>query len=471
MGESSGCADHISVCAMGAAVWTEDPSPEFRAVHDLADPNALQSLRQAHTDKRTVWLEAKLDGLSENQTTWLEGEYPIWDAMNAPRFNWEPMTSILRAVGLEAPTPSRETGETGARRLLRALPYAYTRGAFGVARDALDDPDLLPPLVSRTDRRVTVFPTAGFRPGELRPRDRRTAWYTVIHATVAVFGEVILFLRLPNSACPTNIRRPPLDPGDLLAPVEVLNRFLPMDRMPTGREVAEAFGMHQATSARAVASAIRSDLRTADDVATELTDDGEIDKGHQRKKPRAHLREKAAAAAAEVNGFAEISQLLNRNLATILRRFGGKMPRMDPVASELVPREVKRRYLFALDNVRSLQESCQLSSQSLRQALANYERSQRDHFQFIAALLASIVLIPTLLASLFGVNLGVPGEHDNRGFWVFVFVIVAWSIEAYFALKKARDQDWNLSSRQRFTYIALAAVTAIGSVLFAVAML
>jgi hypothetical protein len=452
----------IRVCPVGGAFWRKGPNPGFRAVEDPSDPEELAKLADACQEEQTVWLEARLDGLDEDQTAWLEGEYPIWKAMRAPAFDWAPMAELLQAVKLERPGPNPEESECCATRLLRALPYAYTRGTFGTVRDVLD---LRPPIhsiVAPPDLRATVFPTAGFRPGALRPLERHVTWYTVIHATVAVIRRVVVLLRLPNSTWPENAPRSPIQPDDPLARVEVLERFLPRGRMASGREVAEAFGMHQATTARAVAEDIRTDLDAHEEVAAALTADDEereAGTGKWNELPRAKLRRTAAEVVVEIDGVAEIAHLLDRNLATILRRFGGRAPGMDPVASELVPREVKRRYRFALDIIRSLHAHCQLSSQIMRQALANYEQAQREHFQFIAALLASIVLIPTLIAGVFGTNLQIPASKDPAGFYVFLAAIAGLALVGYFSVRVARKQDWEFPKKHRV--LSLLAVLVI----------
>lgn len=445
MSELADDQELIPVCPVGGAYWTTGDRPGFEPVSDPDDEEQLAALTAAWTDDRTVWLEARLDEVGEDQTTWLEGEYPIWEGMPTPIFDWTPMERLLGAVGLSPPSPSRTNTDSGPDRLLRALPYAYNRGAFGTARDVLDEEALLGPLLAAPDRRITAFPTAGFIPGELRPRQRDVAWYTVVHATVAVLGRVVMLLRLPNSACPAEARRPPIDPEERLACIPLLERFLPMQRMATGREIAEAFGMRQATTARAIAAGIRRDLKDHEEVATALNADDDERKegpGKWEGMPRARLRREAAIAVAEIDGIAEISQLLDRNLATIARRCGGAMPEIAEVASELVPPEVNRRYRFALENVHALHNDCRLSAQALRQALASYEQSQREHFQFIAALLASIVLIPTLIAGVFGTNLELPAQHDPTGFPIFLAVLAGLALVGYVAVRNARKHDW-----------------------------
>lgn len=449
--------DLIPVNPVCATYWGSEGEASCEVIEDLSDGKGLRRLRAAATNHNTVWLETRLDGLDEKQRTWLEGEYDVWAALPTPAMDWEPAKPALKALCLDAPTPLRTDGDEPQDRLLRALPYAYTRGAFGTTRDAFSEERVAGQLSRLADEGVlTTFPTAGFVPSHTANGDSH---YTILHATLGVIGRVVISVRLPDAFCPEAADTRRYVPPQRLVPADVLARFLPLRRMATGREVAEAIGMHQATSARAVASKIRAGLKDAEELAASLND------SEAERRPRQpELRKQVVRAGKTIDELSEVAHQLDRNLATILRRFGREVPHAPWATRELVPPEVERRYRFALDNVRSLHEDCRLASQVVRQEVTVYEHAQRDHFQFIAALIASIVLIPTLLASLFGVNLGIPGEHDSRGFWVFMAVIVAWSVEAYVALKRAQRRGWHLSWPEGLLLFAIAVLLALASV-------
>jgi Mg2+ and Co2+ transporter CorA len=160
--------------------------------------------------------------------------------------------------------------------------------------------------------------------------------------------------------------------------------------------------------------------------------------------------------AAMIDKLTEIAHLLDRHISTLLRRFSGRIPDAPRPARELVPPEVERRYRFALDNVHALHQECRLSSQVTVQALMVYEQKRHERFQFIAALLASVVLIPTLFASLFGVNFNVPAQNNKHGFLAFLVVIGVSGVVAYIALKRAQQRDWKLARRERI-WLGIAA--------------
>ena len=368
------------------------------------------------------------------------------------------MRLVLAAIGLQAPSPHREDAEPGSSRLLRALPFAYSRGAFGTVRDALSEDRVVNELVQACeDEPLTTFPTAGFMPGNVHPDSTEVA-YTVLHATLSVVGNAVVSVRLPDLLCPANSGVLGHVSPRALVPMDVLTRFLPHGRTASGREVAEAIGMHQATSARAVAAQIRDRLRRIEQLAATLNAESE----HDDEKPE--LKTKVLGAAKMIDELAETTHQLDRNLSTILRRFGGEISDAPKKVQELVPAETKRRYSFALDNVRALYEDCRLTSQVVRHELTVYEQSQREHFQFVATVLASIVLIPTLIASVLGVNLGVPGEHSQVGFLAFVAAIGGLGVVGYSALRKAEEYNWSPPRHELRPQIAWATAIVVALV-------
>jgi len=446
----------ISVRPICATCWKSGGGGEF--IGDPASLGQLDRLRDVLSEGGTVWVETWLEGLSESQREWLEGEYPVWSALPTPIVDWTPMRQVLEAIGLEAPAAHREDTEPGSSRLLRALPFAYSRGAFGTVRDALSEDRVVDELAQACGgAALTAFPTAGFMPGNVHPDGVEVA-YTVLHATLSVVGNAVVSVRLPDILCPANSGVLGHVSPRALVPMDVLTRFLPQGRTASGREVAEAIGMHQATSARAVAAQIRDRLRRIEQLAATLNAEGD------RKDEKPQLKDEVLGAAKMIDELAETTHQLDRNLSTILRRFGGGISDAPEEVQELVPAEAKRRYGFALDNVRALHEDCRLASQVVRHELTAYEQSQREHFQFVATVLASIVLIPTLIASVLGVNLGVPGEHSQVGFLAFVAAIGGLGVVGYSALRKAEEYNWSPPRRELRPQIAWATAIVIALV-------
>jgi CorA-like Mg2+ transporter protein len=454
MGDTSAYLDMpVPVLPTCATIWPNAGQGEWEAIEDLTAPSDIERLRAGAAAGGTVWVETRVDvDGNKDQREWLEGEFPVWSPLPTPRIFWRAMAAPLEALGLEAPAQHREDGESGSSKLLRALPFAYSRGAFGTVRDALFESSAVDELTQAAKGDpLTTFPTVGFMPGNSDPGNTEVL-YTALHATVGVVGNTVVSVRLPDTFCPTlGEERAHASPWKLV-PADVLSRFLPQGRTASGREVAEAIGMHQATSARAIAAEIRRRLEDVEDVAGQLNDE---DAPNVDEKPQ--FKKKVNLAAKRIDELAEVAQHLDRNLSTILRRFSGKISDAPEAVQELAPLETKRRYSFALDNVRALHEDCRLASQIVRHELSTYEHSQRERFQFIAAVLASVVLIPTLIASILGVNLGVPGQNSRVGFAAFVIAIAGLCIVGYSALRTAGEHHWSPPANQLRMHLGMAA--------------
>jgi hypothetical protein len=468
---------------------------EWAKLEDAFDPSS----------QNTVWLETSLEDLQEDEPTkrdddnssvklsdedelaWYGGSYNVWKpadkSIGARPIGWAEMIQLLESVGLEEPTD----GDTVNSSLLRAIPYVFTRGAFGTVRDVLsglnkttDDADEDTHEVSSD--RWTVFPAVGFHPltkNDTEAADERSGHpdrdqdgadaandnsdpnrtvpaYTTIRTMVGVVGQVVITVRLRDVVCAAGPDAEQLGPTNEPKPLEVPRRFFPQSKVPRAREIAEAIGIHQAATVRAVANQVRDRLATSQVLAKRLRH-SDITHDLERRK----LRKSVVSASKEVDQLAEIVVQLDQRISRLLRRLGGKVAGAPKPATELVPPEVEKGYRHALDEVKSLHREHRRTSQALTDALSIYDQDKRESFQHIAAILASLVLIPTLFASLFGVNFNVPANEEQNGFWVFVGVIAAWIAEALVVLKRAHDQDWYLPKREYILFAVIALVIAI----------
>lgn len=489
--QTNGMDMPILVLPVCATIWPAGGQGESEVVEDLTVASGLERLRAA-AGGGTVWVETRVevDG-DESQREWLEGEYPAWHALPTPRIYWKRMREVLEALGLQAPSLQRVDAEPASSTLLRALPLAYSRGAFGTVRDALFEQRVIDELERASgEDPLTAFPTTGFMPGNSES-DSAEVLYTVLRATVGVVGNTVVSVRLPDTFCPELAENFAHVSPLKMVPADVLTRFLPQGRTASGREVAEAIGMHQATSARAVASRIRKRLQGIEKLAAQLNEENEQDdeskqddehkQDHESKQDggthkqddeskqddhgKREFKTKVRERAKKIDALAEVAQQLDRNLSTILRRFSGEIAGAPKAVQKLVPPETKRRYSFALDNVRALHDDCRLASQIVRHELTTYEHLQRERFQFIAAVLASVVLIPTLIASILGVNLGVPGEHSRVGFVAFVVAIAGLCAVGYSVLHTAEKHDWSPPSSQLRRQLGTAAAILVALVI------
>jgi hypothetical protein len=365
--------------------------------------------------------------------------------MRKPAVDWSCMRKTLTALKLPTPAPQEVPGEEPACTLLRALPYVYTSGAFGTVRGALAQKKTVRDLVAETSGgRLTAFPAVGFLPREL-PEGSRDVEYTMHRTIVGVVGHVVITIRLPDVICRSGQRHPqrPKEQSRLV----IRTRFLFSGTMPKGRQLAEAIGIHQASTARAVAEDVRDRLGDNAREARRLDGPGHSRKRRRRlearapsakKEKRPDLRAEANAAATHTDDLAEIAQQLDRRFSLILRRFGNDVDHAPKGAQKLIPPEVERRYRFALDEARSLQRDCRLTAQVVRQTLARDERAGSERFQLLVALITSAVLIPTLIASIFGASVKVPAADSGFSFIALLLVIVSVAAISFIVLLNAQ---------------------------------
>jgi hypothetical protein len=468
---------------------------------DLETNRGQNELKDAFSSssQSTVWLEASLEDLQEDlqegtrtsdedELAWYGGSYNVWKSADkstdARPADWTEMAPVLESVDLKKPTAEPTGEDTVDSSLLRAIPYVFTRGTFGTIRDLLSnrskaadeyDADAEEP----SSDRWTAFPAVGFHPligesadlAEAKPNrhphngdsskttggnsDRLSPAYTTIRTMVGAIGRIVVTVRLPDALCsaePDTDQLTSTNEPESPQPLEVPRRFFPQNKVPRAREVAEAIGIHQAATVRAVANQVRDRLTTSQGLAKRLRrSDGECDAEHpghhEMVVERRELRKKVVKASRETDQLAEIVAQLDQRISRLLRRFGGEAgdrPQADApkAAVELVPSEVEKGYRHALHEVRSLHHEHRRTSEALTDALSIYDQDKRESFQHIAAILASLVLIPTLVASLFGVKFAVPDETSKNSFFAFLALVVLLAGAGLSALWMARNRDW-----------------------------
>jgi hypothetical protein len=87
------------------------------------------------------------------------------------------------------------------------------------------------------------------------------------------------------------------------------------------------------------------------------------------------------------------------------------------------------RYRFALDELRSLEGNSRLASQAIAHA-------ERERFERVAATLASVFLLPTLFASIYGANVALPAKNNWWGFAVLTATIVVLGLLGWVLMRK-----------------------------------
>jgi hypothetical protein len=78
------------------------------------------------------------------------------------------------------------------------------------------------------------------------------------------------------------------------------------------------------------------------------------------------------------------------------------------------------------------------SAQHLR--LARYQAAQTERLQGTVAIVTSVLLVPTLIASFFGSNTRIPGEGEWEGFFLMCTLIAVGALAAYLLIRRRQSR-------------------------------
>jgi hypothetical protein len=440
VGDPSWGPGHSNIASLQAKVATVWDGTQPRAVRNIDEEEGLAELR-ARADDGTVWLETELETEESIVEQWFEGNFDVWSSRANPEVQWDQLGPVLEALGLPTPTATSTSEAHGDEAVfMRAIPYGFVRGVFGTVRDGVPDEDSATRLSTKADRQLlTAFPTVGFRPLYGSPENDANA-YRMLRTIVGVVGKVVITVRLPDrifAASDDGGGRKPEKMARLVLP----RRFLPLHRMPSSRDLAEAIGIHQANTVRAVVGRIGTRLHVLEEQARDLADPD-----HRTQAGATEMCAVIRTGGKETDAHAEVAQQLERKIGQVLRRLGGAAD-APKAAKEMAPAEVARLYGLALHEISNLQNSCRLTTEVIDKALADHEQRQSRQFQMVATALASIILVPTLIAAIFGASVTVPSEKSGIAFPILVAVIIILTAISYIALRKAQDRDWVVSKR------------------------
>jgi Mg2+ and Co2+ transporter CorA len=387
------------------------------------DEARLQSepIKRAVVTGQPIWVQLALPTLSDDEQSWFEGSVDPWQELEAPEVVWRRVDGVLDAVGI-----GRSVLDRHERRLLERLPYLYGRGVSRVAREVWGGR-------SRAPGPLRFFPTVAFRPiDESDPPRFRT-----VRATVGVIRNVVVTVRLPdlwwNDEKSDGDEKGGFDytPG---GPLEVAQRFFPVADDLTADDVAEAIGLQQASTARAVSEHVRTRLTKIERASRrEVGSDARRDRTSSLDGARRD-RKTSLEHAHHVSAMTDTLYQLDRQLERLLRR-------VELNASDVVARsgssDIAVRYRFALDELRSLEGNSRLASQAINQTIARADQAEHERFEFVAAALASVILLPTLAATIYGANVALPARDKWGGFIVMMLVIITFALVGLVAIAKA----------------------------------
>jgi Mg2+ and Co2+ transporter CorA len=450
--EQEGEPDHFALKPVCATVWL-GRGPE--KIKQLTSASATDRLGAAAREG-AVWLELAFAEMSETAVAWFEGSLDVWKLVPTPVIDWDEVKPVFEALGLVVPEDGFQEGEEAETSLLRVLPHVHGRGIFRALKDVLPADELserAPP--DRPRQEVLLFPTTGFQlEDQAHPAPPR---FWTIRTNVGVLKNNVITIRLPDHLCAGVARteeRPRSGARELMIP----RRFLPF-KQPRAGDVAEAIAHHQAATARAATDPLRTKLRDIErkfvereddeepaEASAEVTELSSADEDQSRLAKRvappaqADEREQTVDAEKTIIAMNEIVYQLDRQISRLLRRFGSYGDE-DGGDDGFVPREVKLRYRFALDELRSLRDDCRLVGELVSARASARERDERDRFQFVAALLATIILIPTLVTGIYGAKVELPGP-DKKGFVALVLFLVGSAVLGLYLVNEAWVREW-----------------------------
>jgi Mg2+ and Co2+ transporter CorA len=355
-----------------------------------------------------IWVQLVLPWLDDDQQKWFEGSVDPWSDVVQPGVDWTGVAPVLAAVGLTAEALDGDEWE-----LLQRLPYLYGRGVTRVEREVWGRES---PKANRTNG-SWFLPAVSFRPEMCSGAPR----FWVVRMAIGIIGNVVVTVRLPDLWWDDD--HFDYSPADAL---DVPTRFYPLTADITVEDVAEAIALHQASTAREVSQRVR----------TRLT---EIERTWRFTTASRAARQDAMTDAADVTEMTDSLYQLERQLERLLRRFGHDG--LAPTAAA-VPSDIALRYRFALDELRSLEGNAQLASLAVGRALTTGEQEDRERFHLVAAALASAILIPTLVASIYGADVSLPGQNSWRGFVALLLFILAFAMVGLFGLFQALERGW-----------------------------
>lgn len=408
------------------------------AAHDLGDlssPPAGAALKLAVEERHAIWLDI---GIANDALGWFEGSVPPWTSMDRPTLDWWRAQEIIErmAGAMEAGDPTRHKDWLG---FLELAPHVYAQGIGRLAKELFEGYSI--PL------HVRLLPAVGFVAAESSSGAIPHFW--ALRTNIAVIDDLLITIRLPDLLCagaPTPAMRAPQ--RDITPPA----RFLPNPLKTSAADLGEAIGLHQAATTRAIADSLRGTLREIE--ARHGAQGGDV------------VGQNGVTALDELKQISELVQQVDRQLSRLLRRLGryGEW-------SDSPLREVSLRYHFAVDETRSLQTDVRLSLDVTSNRIAEADRYERERFQFVAAALASVFLIPTLIAAIYGANVDFPGKERTSGFVALGLFVVGCASGGWLLISEAWARRWvptrreDSGLRQRIVMVAAFFTGAVAATL------
>jgi hypothetical protein len=382
-----------------------------------------------------VWIQLQLDGCTDDAIKAIEGDREPFEVPELPEVEWGRVGDTLEEIAKESRTFDKFQDLRG------WLPYVYGIGANSSKKFMSKEPDRL-------------FPILGFRP------DKDSLWAQ--RTNVAVIDHIIITVRLPDRKVLGLSTKAAEYSADDSTALNVPDSLFP--RTATADNIAEEIAINQAGTVRYAAELLRRRLQNI------ISEDSSLDEVIQKHLP----------SVRDINATVD---RLDRQVSRLLRRFGSS-PDMDP----LVPLEARRRYESALEEILSVRNDCRQAEDALKAQVSEAERKAIEagqeadrkaieakqkaeqkaiaaeqeaiaQFERILALVASIVLIPTLVAGIYGAN---TVQSPPGGFGAFIAFLVGSAAAATLFLNSVLPSRLTLLKNGLRCFVVAVALVCFG---------
>ena len=416
----------VGVRCACVTTWPEEGGDYAVLTNLRDDPEEQAQLRKALDRPAPVaWIELELDCDSDREALeWYEPTMEPWDDAEQPAVRWSDIREELDLLGIEEPAGrlasgvrSRQTNMVALT--LDALPLVYPLGIRRTRNEL---------LVTEGVGMPDLFPAVGFQQPKSVGNLRTYMW----RMNVAVVGHFVISLRLRDCKWPSSGGTEFPDRADTLV---IRERFIPTPKQPTVHELAEAIALFQVETCGAILNRGRDWLSQIEGrhmqspdraAARNAASNGGVASGDAEKPPDLLDPKTLDKSFDELFRLGVRAEEMERELARVVERYNLNEKESGPAVAA-----IRKRYKDKLDDVRSFQaelrQRCDgISSMvSNRQfAVAGEQQNATERFQRRATVVGAAVLIPALVAGIFGANVELPGKDEVRGLVAMIFFMV-----------------------------------------------
>lgn len=430
---------HVAVA--GVNIWREDERG-FRVLKPVQGgslcESQLDAIEKANEAGQPVWVEVEL---SNPWPDW----YGSWEEFDRPEVDWDAATPLFARLDVKLPEAVTPGNGQLATEVLRILPFVYELGA------ARAFAEVLAPCKSE---RARAFPAAGFEvsPPDSSPDQRFPAdesfRFRAVRLNVASADNLVFTLRQHRrvgrvSELTIQVKGGGTGPPPLQVPV----RYLPNARRVEANDLVDGIALYLGATCEWIAESVENNLA---EVERNFFDDI-VEKAPAQLAREGEASGHLEAAFQQLNDLGDVMRKVERELAMILQRApaSGAGSRGPEATAAVEP-----RYEAALKKVESLQMQLRLAGETMASALttqqfvlaekhrriAEGQRFEGEKLQRTGTLLASVVLVPGLVAAVYGANLPVPGRDNAQGVTAMVLFMLGGGLSTWWLITFFSDR-------------------------------